>query len=314
MTTDEVICRNLDGGRRRVRLTGTAGFASPGSVLRQRLVTTAGDVPLLCKSVPIEAGRRDHRLYDMLDNEIRVLAHLTRVYGGRVGELPVLTGYNVDVEEPFVLLRPYAGQPATEAMRVLDQERKRLFQIGMLRALHAIAEAGVVHGALSLEAMRWNGSVVQLTDFESAQPAGEPRRSGIGPRQSPERVRGTGPADPRDDVWSAAVLIRELVLGPQAVAAPADLSGDPERLRQRLGDVFQPVDRRPTAADLLTRMRATVPSLTRADPGAGLADGYRMFEEACRRKGGVPPGHPPEGAPARRRGWRQLLTGRVDAR
>ncbi|WP_328475428.1 hypothetical protein OHA21_19145 [Actinoplanes sp. NBC_00393] len=308
---EEVVCRDLHGNLHRVRLATRDGFATPASMLVQQIVTGPNDVPFLRKYVPAEAGRRDPRLYDLLDNEIRMIAQLTRVLGGRAGEVPVLAGYNVDVEEPFVLLRPYAGQPAADGLRLLDQDGKRRFQVGVLRALHLIGAAGVVHGALSLDVLRWNGSIVQLVDFEWAQGAGEPRRAGTGPRQSPERLQGTGVADPRDDVWSAGVLIRELVLGRQALAAPADQSADPVRLRERLDGVFRPVEQRPTAADLLRRMHVTAPDVRPVDVLAGFGDGYRMFETMCRRKGGAPPGAPaPKAEPVPgRRGWRRLFAG-----
>ncbi|GIE94624.1 hypothetical protein [Paractinoplanes rishiriensis] len=308
---EEVLCRDVNGVLHRVRLAERGPFATPGSMLEQRLVTGPNDATFLRKSVPAEAGRRERRLYDLLDNEIRVIAHLTRVIGGRCAELPTLVGYNVDVEEPFVLLRPYLGQPATEVVRALDPDRQREFQVGMLRVLHLIAGAGVVHGALSLDSLRWNGTTVQLVDFERAQLAGEPRHTGSGPWQSPERLHGVGLTDARDDVWSAAVLIRELVLGPQALAAPADQAADPERLRQRLGRVFQPVDQRPSAAELLSAMtRRAVPPVRLADPRSALAEGYRMFDEARGRKGVPPPAGPPHTPPPNgRRGWRRLLGG-----
>lgn len=318
MTTDaEVPCRDLSGALHRVRLSDGGACSSPGSVLSQRLVTGPHEVPFLRKSVPVEAGRRDPRLYDLLDNEIRTLAHLTRVYGGRAAEVPVLAGYNVDVEEPFVLLRPYAGRPAADVVRALDEDRRRQFQISLLRALQVIGQAGVVHGELSPRTLRWDGSSVQLVDFESARPAGEPRRPGGGPYHSPERLAGGGPADPRDDVWSAGVLIRELVLGPRALLAPADQSGDPERLRQRLADVFQPVAQRPGPAELLRRMRVAAPDPRPADPRAGLAEGHRMFDEACRRKGGPPPDRPPAAVnpvDSRRRGLKRLFAAKAGPR
>ncbi|MEU4619988.1 hypothetical protein AB0G04_08400 [Actinoplanes sp. NPDC023801] len=314
--TDEVVCRDINGTLQRVRLDDRAACSTPGSMLHQRLVTGPGDVPYLRKSVPAEAGRRNPALYDLLDNEIRAVAQLTRVFGGRSGEVPSLIGYNVDVDEPFVLLRPYVGRPAPDTVRGLDQDGRRKFQIGLLRALHLTGEAGVVHGALRLEALRWNGTIAQLVDFEWAQRSGDRRRAGSGPRQSPERLAGHGTADPRDDVWSAGVLIRELVLGGQALTAPADQSNDPVRLRERLHGVFQPVAERPAAAELLRRMHAPAPPVPRPVVTAGLDDGYRMFDDACRRKGGA--AHDAaDGTPAPangRRGLRRLLSGGLTAR
>jgi hypothetical protein len=307
---EEVVCRDLNGVRRRVRLTDRAGFASPGSMLHQRLVVGPHDIDYLRKSVPPDAGQRDPRLYDLLDHEIRTVAHLTRAFGGRAAEVPSLVGYNMDVAEPFVLLRPYAGQPAPDVVRGLSPEQRRPLRIGLLRALHVIGGAGVVHGALSLDALRWTGTGVQLVDFEWAQRVGESRRPGAGPRQSPERMYGTGPADPRDDIWSAGVLIRELIIGPQAIAAPDDQSGDPERLKQDLHDVFGSVELRPFADELLKRMRVDAAPVHPADPATGLADGHRRFEEACRRKGAGAPVVPQQQTSRRdaRTLWRRLLS------
>jgi hypothetical protein len=314
--TEEVVCRDLNGALHRVWLADRAACSTPASMLHQRLVTGPGDVPYLRKSVPVEAGRRNPVLYDLLDNEIRAVAQLTRVLGGRFGEVPTLVGYNVDVDEPFVLLRPYVGRPAPDTVHGLDQDHKRQFQIGVLRALHLTGEAGVVHGALSLDVLRWNGTIAQLVDFEWAQRSGDRRRPGSGPRQSPERLSGSGTADPRDDVWSAGVLVRELVMGRQALAAPADQNADPIRLRERLQGVFQPVAERPPAAELLRRMHAPAPAVARPDVTASLDDGHRMFDEVCRRKGGPAPGAADAGPePVNgRRGLRRLLSGSLTAR
>ena len=308
MTAEQKVqCRDLSGTLRRVRLTDRGPYTSPGSMLHLRLVSGANDVPLLRKSVPPDAGRRDPRLYAFLDNEIRVIAHLNRVLGANVPEVPVLAGYNVDVEEPFALLLPYLGNHARQAVREIDEAEQRRFRIGMLRALHLIGSAGVVHGAVSLDSLRWSGTAAQLVDFEWAQRAGEPRWSGNGRHQPPERLRGVGAADPRDDVYSAGMLIREIVLGTPAAENPTEPGADPERLRSQLDGAFGPVEQRPPAAELLARMRVAAPQVRLANPEAALAEGHRLFDAASRRKG-APDGRAARpAAPPPRRGWRRLL-------
>ena len=254
---------------------------SSGTHLRRRLINDSNGEALLRKWVPAAEGGRDPHLYDLLDNEIIAMSRLRRAFrDGWPTELPQLVGYDADNEEPFVLLRPYTGRPAVDVAASFDGQQRRQFQIGMLRALHLIAAVEVVHGAVSLDTLRWDGAGVQLVDFESARTAG-------------------GSADPRDDVWSAAMIIRELTLGTPA-ADPAD---DPEHLRALLDGVFGPVGRRPTAADLLRRMRVDVPAILMADPDAALAEGRQRFTEASRRKREQFPSPAPVRPPAGLRRW-----------
>lgn len=293
--------RNQAGRLREVEFADHGPFDSPGSALRQRLVS-AGDNSFVLKSVPRAANGGNGHLFDLLDNEIRAGARLGHVYPGRYpAELARLAGYNVDVEEPFALLHAYAGKPVAE-MSGLDDHRRRQVQIGLLRALQATAAAGVVHGAVSLRSLWFSAAGVQLVDFESAQWAGEPRRAAPEP----------GPVDVRDDVLLAGRVIRQLVLGESSATAGHD--HDPESLRTLLTDVFRPAANRPYAEDLLRRLKVPVTLPPARDPEAVLAEGRRAFDTLGVQPHPSPPagdgpGGPSGHVPGRKRGvWRRFLT------
>ncbi|OXM46890.1 hypothetical protein [Amycolatopsis alba] len=285
---ETVRCRDVSGRLREIRLSYGSDFVSPGSVLSQQLVK-ANEQLYVRKFVSKSDGGRHPRLYRLLDNEVRAGTRLAQVFADRYpAELARLVAYNMDTDEPFVLLRAYLGDPAAAAVKRFDDAERRQFQIGVLRALHLTGVAGVVHGAVSLDAVRWSEGQVQLVDFESAERAGEPRAdASTAPVRSPEQIAGEGVADVRDDLWAAGGLIRALYS-----AAPQDRSRDPERLRVLLGDVFDnPLEHRPHAADLLQKLHAPVSSPPVTNPDDALREGRSLFDRisADRRR---TPGRP----------------------
>lgn len=296
--TEAVLCRDVHGRLREIRLTDQGAFVTPGSALQQRLVV-AQDQRLVRKSVPRAAGARDPRLYELLDNEVRAGTRLGQVYSGSYpAELARLVAYNMDVEEPFVLLRAYPGLPAADQVKGLGDAERREFQIGLLRAVQLTAAAGVVHGAIGLTTVRWADNRLQLVDFESAERVGEPRRAGGDSqgRRSPEQAAEVGEVDARDDLWAAGLLIRAVYPGTSANSSAPDRRHDPERLRALLDGVFDnPLEQRPTPADLLLQLRADqrVPPL--GDPEAGLGEGRRLFEQICVDKRGPATSPPARG-------------------
>lgn len=273
-------------------------FVSPGSALDQRLVVAEHQV-FLCKYVSRTSGERDPRLYDLLDNEIRAGARLGQVFGGHhPPELSSVVAYNLDDEEPFVLLRAYIGDPAAGLAQQLDDATRRQFQIGLLRAVQLTAAAGVVHGAVSLNTVRWDGRQLQLVDFESAERVGDRRRGGSSPACAPEQVAGSGEVDGRDDLWAAGLLIRSLYLGGFTNGSRPDRTRDPELLRTLLDPVFDnPIEHRPHPADLLRLLRVDSPLPPLADPETGLRAGRAMFDQISARKHGSAEPEPPPPVP-----------------
>ncbi|MEU4245881.1 hypothetical protein AB0F15_00550 [Amycolatopsis sp. NPDC026612] len=287
--TDVVLCRDVHGRLREIHLADRGAFVTPGSALQQRLVV-ANDQRLIRKFVSRADGARNPHLYELLDNEVRAGTRLGQVYAGLYpADLSRLVAYNLDAEEPFVLLRDYTGLPAADLIKQFDDAERRQFQVGLLRALQLTAVAGVVHGAVSPTTVRWADGRLQLVDFEFAERVGEPRRTGGGLRfRSPEQAAGLGEVDVRDDLWAASLLIRTLYTGAEANGSPPDRRRDPERLRSLLDGIFDnPLEQRPTPADLLVRLHAGQELPPSVDPEVGLAAGRRLFEEINRDKRGT---------------------------
>jgi hypothetical protein len=281
---DVVRCRYVTGLLAEVEVEDLNEFLTPASVLEQRLVKVNGRV-YVRKYVSRPAGERNPRLYDLLDNEIRAGTRLGQAFPDRYpDELTRLVAYNIDAEEPFVLLTEYIGAPAPGQVAKFGDAQRRQFEQGLLRALHLASTAGVVHGAVTMEALRWDSGQVQLVDFESAERIGEPRRS------------GGGVVDERDDVLSAGHLIRRLHLDPP----PPDRGRDPQRLRALLDPVFtNPVDRQPTLEQLLTAVRADHRPAGFVNPEQEFEAGRLLFDQVSQRKRGTSsPVTPPSAAPA----------------
>lgn len=290
---DKVRCRYVTGLLAEIEVEDLNEFLTPASLLEQRLVKVNGRV-YVRKYVSRPAGERTPRLYDLLDNEIRAGTRLGQAFPGRYpDELARLVAYNIDAEEPFVLLTEYIGDPAAGRVARFGDTQRRQFEHGLLRALRLASTAGVVHGAVSMEALRWDDGQVQLVDFESAERVGEPRRTG-------------GVVDERDDVLAAGHLIRRLHLDP----APADRGRDPQRLRELLDPVFtNPVERQPTLEQLLTMVRADHHPAGFVNPEREFEIGRQLFDQACERKRIPAPRDTTAGtAPASSGPLRRLLT------
>ncbi|HEV2781151.1 MAG TPA: hypothetical protein VGX25_17335 [Actinophytocola sp.] len=282
--TQIVRYRNVFGRLGTITMVDRSEFVTPGSSLEQRLVVVQGDQVYVRKYVSSAAGKRNPRLYDLLDNEIRAGSRLRQVFAGPYPpELAELVAYNMDAEEPFALLRAYTGEPAADLVHRFDDGQRRLFHIGLLRALQHLGEAGVVHAAVTANAVRWDGRQLQLVDFESAAWAGEPRRS------------GSGEVDTRDDLLAAGLLIRTVYTGAPADGARPDRSRDPELLRALYDPIFdKPVEHWPHPANLLQKLRENPVVRPKHDPEAALAAGRQLFDQISAAKRGP---HPVDAVP-----------------
>ncbi|MFI0464547.1 hypothetical protein ACH347_10750 [Saccharopolyspora sp. 5N102] len=302
--TTEVRCRAADGTSRTLRLTvvGEAGLSGGG--LPTRVVSVDGGPRLLQKWLP----RNDSGypgLLGPLDREIRALHRfaLTFPRDSYPPELPRLWYYDVDGAEPFVLVEPYRGEPVEGLLPELAPQHRYRLQVGLLRALHLAAVAGIAHGRVDLGALRWDSATrtVQLVDFEHAAGIGEQRRS------ADDR-----PVDVRDDVWDAGLALWRTVHPHTGRGAP-DLSVDGGALSTLLDGVFvNPPDFRPTPADLLTRLRepTDVPVLA---PGSALVPGVEAYKNLLRRKRERIAAQAERDAPARSwLPWRRASKSEVD--
>ncbi|MBP2324814.1 hypothetical protein JOF56_005199 [Kibdelosporangium banguiense] len=292
-----VSCRDVWGVLRQIEIEDVNEFRTPGSVLDQRLVRVNGR-NYVRKFVSRTAGRRDPQRYDLLENEIRAGCRLGQVFGERFPpDLAGLVAYNVDVEQPFALLREYVGAPAADQVRHFDDGQRKAFEQGLFRAMQNLGVAGIVHGAVTIDAVRWHDGRLQLVDFESAERVGELRR-----RRSLGQPTGVDQVDVRDDMLAAAILVRHVQPGVPSNGSSPDRSRDPDRLRALLDPVFDnPVDRRPYPADLLAKLRVDNRPPPHDDPDGLLAAGHDLFEHVSQGKLGSQEPEPP-GKPSRRRG------------
>lgn len=215
-------------------------------------------------------------LFGRLDREVRAGVRFAQVYKDLPypWELPRLVAYDVDGEEPFALLEPYRGVPV-RGIGLLSMAARHQFQVGVLRAVLHAGAAAIVHRQINQETVRWdqNAGTVHLVDFENAARIGEPTPIG----------RSVGVADPGTDVWDAALVIHEVIMGRSSGAVP-DLTTDPEGLRDLLTGVFvEPPAARPTVTELLDRLQAdtTVRFVNLRDQ---LEPGLQAFEQARERK------------------------------
>jgi hypothetical protein len=297
--------RDAFGVLREIKLTIGNDLALPGATLPSRIVTDGAGRRLMQKWVPRHLGEATPSLYERLDAEARAGTRFRQVYDGRFpDELPELYGYNLDLWEPFVLFVEYRGQPAAGSglPQVAAVEPYRA-QVALLRALKFAATAGIVHGRVAIETLRWDGVTVQLVDFEHAMRAGESRlNAGPAAGALPEQLTGTGVADVRDDVWGAGLVLRQLTLGTLMTDQSADTSTDPPALRHLLSGVFAPSPvQRPHATELLVRLGADDPVATAPDLNDELVSGRRLFEFKLAEKHVRASPGPVKGFPVERR-------------
>ena len=271
---------------------------SPVRVRRLRLasswdgVDAAGATALLQKRVVTSTARNvDWAPYDALDREIAIGLHLVRgcSAAGRPypAELSRLVGYDVDVEEPFVLYLPYRGQPVSRFVGRLLLREQRAVETGMFRALGLLAALGVAHRGIGPDTVLWDNETlqVQAVDFSNAVLSGT---------KHVEAVRGAwlheldaASSDPRVDVWSAGALAfyvatgRRLGPGDDPVAEPAFQSSS---LAAEMSRIVSPsLENLPSAAAVLRGIGHPdpwpEPNRTTAAAAELFAEGGRRFDE-----------------------------------
>jgi hypothetical protein len=270
----------------------------PGSLLRERMLKSAdpaGTTPQVVLQRRLMAGQATDKWAqsDRLDNEIRIGVQLARAFSEDYpAELSQLVGFDIDVEEPFLLLLPPRGVPAKQVVSRLRIEQERLLEASLFRALRYLEVAGVVHTRISPATVLWedagHASKVQLIDFSHAVLAGEPRqRGGQRPWVSSEQFAGTGNAAPADDAWSAGHLIYHVTTGYEVRAGELpDLAVRGAPMQVLLADMFAAqASQRPSGTKLLARLRLDDPW----PDGATAMDhpfvtGLRAFDMALMQK------------------------------
>jgi hypothetical protein len=283
--------------------------SQPGSPFRDRILhIEAADglrLPVATRTLwqrrvagPVPHGTWEP--YDRLDNEIRIGLHLVRRFGfdNVPAEISCLVGYDVDADQPFALLLPYAGNLAQGVAGRLTLEQQRAFQAGFFRALRILEAAGVVHRHLSPQTVRWDGQAgqAQLVDFSRAVLAGEPRTAvGPSPWASPDQTSGGGIAGPGDDIWGAGALAYYVTTGRMLVPDKAgEMAIRGGALQSLLEGVFagSPASR-PSAAELLQRLHEPEPWLGHVEANSRFTEGKDEYDQLMAEKWPPPPPPPP---------------------
>ncbi|MET7304056.1 hypothetical protein [Embleya sp. NPDC005575] len=266
--------------------------AAPGRPFRIRDVRDVEDGSTFVQKRlgPMDARRRAGAEAG-LETEIRVLLRLARTFGpaDHPRELARIAGHDFDGVEPFLLLEAVPCPPAQDVVGKLLTEEQDAFRRALFRTVRHLETAGVVHGDLTPTSVRWQREQRRLyiADFDHAALAGEPRSSlGAALWAAPGPLRGPGPADPRDDLWSAAQVAYHVTIGRPVRQGMVPAGVESQGL---LFDLFQGVfetdpQRRPSAAEVLRRLAEPDPYVhghAQYDP---LAEGRRGYEAALQRK------------------------------
>ncbi|MER6946750.1 hypothetical protein ABT294_22220 [Nonomuraea sp. NPDC000554] len=244
----------------------------------RHLTLAAQGARILQRLVPRAEGQRHPYLYDLLENEARTARRLLdRLPGPYPPELPRLIGYSLDIEEPFILLWAYRGEPASAFAGHLLIDEQRAFAASLFRAVRMLSACDVVHRHITPDTVRWDGTGVQLTDLSLATPPGVPRRPvGEAPWAAPGQRTGSGTVTHGDDMWSAGMVVYHTAVVGEA-ADPPDLAKVPAL--QAMAGVFSSSP--PSAADLLARLRADDPMrLAPVQHDTALEEGRAAFDRA----------------------------------
>ena len=298
-------------------LTGPTELTGDG--LPTRVLTTVHGVSIVQHYLPEKEARSGSVLVGRLENEVRIGLRLVRRYPlGYPAELGRLIGYDLDAAVPFVLHAMPRGRPCSLSAGRLALEPLGGFERSLVLALSLLAAAGVVHGELDPETIKWDGRSVHIDGFGGAARIGE-RREVLrdGAWSSPEQREGPGGADPADDMWSAGLVILHVATG-RAVhgsLGPPDLENRGVALRGLLAGVFaEDIRVRPSAQALADRLGGVppVPAMPVAlvEAGQALERGRRAYETALsdKQSDSVAVRVPPPASGAGRQRWWLVAT------
>ena len=158
--------------------------------------------------------------------EVEIGEHLVREWPeeGYPDQLSRLLGSNLDTALPYVLAtRRGEPLPAVSLGPRLESSASVAAIDGVVMGLLRLAQAGVVCRAVSPETLLWDGAALQFGYFGHAALKDTPRdpvSAAPAPWRAPDPPAGvTRVADPRDDVFSGALVLYWLLTGERPDAA-----------------------------------------------------------------------------------------------
>ena len=287
-----------------------------------RHVVTDGGRQLVQYRLPLSA-RRNQQARKALEREAGAALAIERAYGTEpyARLFTRFVGHNLDAAEPFVLYSTAApgSAPLTRSAGRLGVQQLRTVMTQLMLVARLLEHVGFVppgpDPAERVVGREEGGS----REPSGAIPVGTPREPyGEAPWATLEQRRGTGAADPRDDVWSVAHLSYLLAGGSDGGAGPPpDLDGYSQLAALRQSGAFETAAvQRPYAADVLRLLGRPDPLADVARSAADPLDAYREEHEqllASKRRdlgavrddgfGAEPRDGDPSGRPATRNGW-----------
>jgi predicted Ser/Thr protein kinase len=264
----------------------------------------------------------------------REVTSLRRVRSDRVAEVHDADPWGT---QPYVVTRYVQGPSLHERVREagpLDGDELRALAVGLIEAVIAVHEAGVLHRDIKPSNVLIEGRHDPvLIDFGLAKLTEDSRLTATGWLMgtpgylAPEVLYGDDASQAADvHAWAATVVFAatgstpfgrgpSMAVMDRARRGEHDLSGVPEWLRPLLGLCLAPdPGRRPTAGEVLARLTGP-PGDTGATSAAAVAPPTRPLTESRRPpprppdRPGPPPERRPEPPPARSTpGVRTLLT------
>ena len=231
------------------------------------------------------------------------LWHLSQRAGAYPPEIAELVGYSNSGEEPFLLITALPGGEALSRQPPVTSEKELdALRLGLLRGLHFLDEASLVHRDLTMDNIVWNGGRVLIIDFGHASRTGT-QRVRVESSWSPYDPSPVGTTvSPSEDVARVCMILYHLYT---------------DRSPRLIYDTFREYDPRGywfgvalrdhtqvSAAELLTRLgEPPARQRTHSDPALGAGrDAYdRLREQKAKRRDPVSPprlGRPSEDTPA----------------
>jgi hypothetical protein len=279
-----VRCVTAQGTIDHIALRDVGPLKSGNGELPARLVVDRRQRRMVQKWIPASL-RGDRRLYGLLDAEVHAGVRFAEVFVATryPPELPRLVAYDVDGLEPFVLWEEYRGTPVSTLVLATSDELLRLYA-GLLATLRLLEAADVVHGAISPGRLRWDGTRLQLVDFEHAT-----RRDGVAygrtEARSGDRDADQRPGDDLADALRAFLGVarrRPDGLPPGPVPPEYLVMLDELLVDGEIVDIDDP--RRPQLVQLQRRTHVEIETVFTTDPERELAEGRALYRAALQRK------------------------------
>ena len=259
----------------RYRITGRLGHGGMGVVYRA--IDPTLDRPVALKFLPPRLGG-DRRARTRLIDEARAASALDHpniavVY--EIGTVPPGAGESDD--RLFIAMACYDGQTLRQKLAAgpLPLSAAMSYGTQLAAGLARAHEAGIVHRDIKpANLMVTDRDLIKIVDFGIATPVerettAEPVTPGTIAYMSPEQTRA-GPVDPRTDVWSAGMVLYEMLAGRRPFEG-----GDDVALVEAIRDDPTPSlrDARPDVPETLERL---IERCLEKDPGNRYPDAVAL--------------------------------------